>query len=138
MESKENSPDAIVRAMEERKKDPAKRAKALPDDFASRPFGAILLLLALVAFGMYTYVPITEAQSQVASLRYSGKFVYIQPLFAMLGIAYLVFGERASKVLGPTTRPSVWGWVLLLVAVGLGFAYVHFLEAYFYALGYQV
>jgi hypothetical protein len=124
--------------MEERRKDPAKRAIALPDDFASRPFGAILLLVALFAFGMYTYVPITEAQNQVASLRYSGKYVYIQPLLAMLGIAYLLFGEKASKVLGPTTRPSIWGWALLLVAIVMGFAYVHFLEAHLHALGYQV
>ena len=138
MADQEKSPDAFARAMEDRRRDPTKKGRSMPDDFASRPIGILCLFIALLSFWSYTYNPISEAQSQAASIDYKSRLVFMQPLFLLMGVTYTIFGESASKVLGPTTKPSMWGWIFFAVAVASGFTYAHFVEAYLQGLGYQV
>ncbi|UWX03490.1 hypothetical protein H1235_10195 [Pseudoxanthomonas sp. NC8] len=138
MTDQEKSPDAFMHAMEERRLNPSKRTRSLPDDFASRPFGLILLAIGLLCLWLSTYVPISGAQEQVASISYKAKWVFIQPFCFLLGLAYTLFGESASRVLGPTTRPSVWGWILAIAAGVLGFFYEGFISNYLNGLGYPV
>ena len=65
------------------------------------------------------------------------KFVGILPTTLAIGLAYAVFGEKASKFLGKPRQPSVAGWVLLSVLVVVGFfAYSWFkktIEGYGYS-----
>ena len=138
MATPEKSPDDFLRAMEERRADPTKVAKSFPDDFASRPLGFLLIAGTLLFFFLYTYGTISRAHAQAASIDHKGRYVFIQPLLLFFGIAYAIFGESASKVLGPTTKPSKWGWGLWAVAVITGFLYVHQVETYLHGLGYDV
>jgi hypothetical protein len=124
--------------MEERARDPSKRASSLPDDLAGRPVGLLLLLLGVGLLMFFTYVPIIQAQEQAPSVAFNLKWVFIQPLLFALGIPYTVFGGAASKVLGPTYKPSVWGVLLIISSLVAGFFYANHVQATLQALGYQV
>jgi hypothetical protein len=39
-------------------------------------------------------------------------------------------------VLGPTTRPSAWGWAFAAVVAAACFAYLHYFESTLRSLGY--
>lgn len=136
MQDPENSPEAFASAMNDRRAEPAKRAMSLPDDFASRPLGLILLAAASLAFVLNTYLPLSEAHAGADSISYSGKFVFIQPLFFVMGLVYTLFGERASVVLGPTSKPLKWGWILAAFLLGLCIAYLYLFQRYLAGLGY--
>ena len=138
MADQENSSEAFTRAMEERRLNPTKKGRSAPDDFASRPLGIFFVLMGLLLLWLNTYIPISEAQAQAASITYKGKWVFIQPLLFLFGIAYAIYGTNTSKLLGPTTKPSIGGWILWAIAVALGFTYTHYVEAYLQGLGYQV
>jgi hypothetical protein len=138
MSDKDNSADAFVRAMEERNKDSDRKVRTVPEDFASRTLGVIALATALLLCFMYTYAPIVDAQAGKATIDYSGKWVFMQPLLLGIGIVYSLFGEHTSRVLGPTTKPSIWGWVFYGTLAIACFVYVHQIEVYLRGLGYSV
>lgn len=138
MTDHDNSPAAFARAKRDRRIEQGRVGLNVPNDFASRPLGVFLLFFALLLFWLFTYGPITDAQAQAASISYRSKWVTIQPLLFLMGIAYTIFGAKTSRVFGATTRPSIWGWGFVALAVALGFAYAHYVEAYLRVLGYPV
>lgn len=136
--SEQNSPDEFAKAMDERRSDPAKAAKPMADDFAGRTLGLVMLVAGAFLFLLYTYTAIADAQSQLPSIDYRQKYTFIQLPLVVLGLVYTLFGEHASKWLGPTSRPSKLGWALVVVMLVASFAYVIAIERYLNLLGYAV
>ncbi|WNH53413.1 hypothetical protein [Stenotrophomonas oahuensis] len=138
MAAEQERPDAFLQAMEARRKDPSLKGKEGPLDFASRGYGLVALVAALVIFIMDVYLPLTDARAGAERVAYDSKFVFLLPLFLLTGITYTVFGGKTSRVLGPTTRPSLWGWLFVLAGAGAGFAFAHYFESYLRTLGYAI
>jgi Mn2+/Fe2+ NRAMP family transporter len=136
--SEPGSPDEFAKAMNERRSDPAKVAKPLADDFAGRVLGLILLAAGTLMFLLYTYTAIVDAQAQLPTIDYRQKFTFVQLPLVMMGLVYTIFGEHASKVLGPTSRPSGLGWAFVVVMIAASFAYVLAIERHLNSLGYPV
>jgi len=109
-----------------------------PVDYSNRAIGMILLPVFAYCFWIYTYLPITDAMHGAASVDYSGKFVFIQPYALVAGLIYLIFGENAAKFMGPTSKPSVTGWSVLIMSCILGGFADHYLKAFLIAHGYAI
>ena len=138
MSQPNNSPDDFIAALKERQANPSKRGIPLPDDFASRPFGLFLLGFCAFLFWKDTWSHITAARAHEPLLFYSSKWIFVQPLLLVHGLIYTIFGDSASKVLGPTTKPSKYGWALLAVVLPASFYYAHWVENLLRQLGYSV
>ncbi len=136
--SGENSPDEFAKAMNERRSDPKKAAIPTADDFAGRVLGLIMLVAGTLMFFLYTYTAIVDAQAQLPTVDYREKFTFMQVVLLVPGLVYTIFGEHASKVLGPTSRPTRLGWAFAVATIAVAFAYVVAVERYLNSLGYPV
>ena|ERR1051326_853483 len=50
----------------------------------------------------------------------SWALIAMSPMFFFLGAAYIALGSRAVPMLGRPKQPTIRGWVLYIVAVGVG------------------
>ena len=98
-------PDELAQLVTEHRRNPAKQGKPRPADFASRPFGVILLLGGLLSFFIGTFGPLSDIAQHVPRISFDAKFVFLQPLFLVYGLIYTIFAGKASSVLGPTVKP---------------------------------
>jgi len=122
--------------MTEHKRNPEKRAKPRPADFACRPVGVVLLLLWLLAFLIGTVEPISGIAQHAQRISFDAKFVFLQPLLLVYGLIYTIFAAKASSALGPTIKPSNRGWAVLVVCLAVGAAYLYGFNRYSAAHGY--
>jgi hypothetical protein len=107
------------------------------ENLSERQVGCILLVATAALAYFSVYSPLVSAIHHESEVSLSMKGVGIMPTTLVMGLAYAVFGEQASKFLGKPREPSVGGWVLLSVLVVVGFvAYSWFkktIEGYGYS-----
>lgn len=129
----EKTPDAIVEAMKERRRDPTKRAVSLPEaDEMPRPIAWLVLGVAAGCFFMGTYLPISEALDHAAKITAPGKATFVTPILLVLGIYGLIGVERFQRM------PVVWGRVLMGLATLVCIGYYQAVRWYLGTLGYTV
>jgi hypothetical protein len=130
------TPDEFAQAMTERERDPSKIAKQRPDDFTSRPVGAIVSAVGLAGLWLYSYVPISDALGNEAEVHYSYLGFVFPPYFFLIGLVWMIFGERAAKVLGPSTSPSSKGKLLYGALLVVSLVYATWMLHYLKSLGH--
>ncbi|HEY9132881.1 MAG TPA: hypothetical protein VIM98_14100 [Dyella sp.] len=133
------TPDEFAQAMNERKADPSKMAKANPPDPTSRSVGAILFVGGLVGAG-YCWMTIDEAAHHAPEITYSWKIAFGSPLVLLIGLMWMILGEKGPKYLGPAYAPTRSGAIFYVVsgvlAVVCCYAFGHYLRSFGYDVGF--
>ncbi len=99
-------------------------------------------VFALVGCGVLSYLsivsPLLAASRHGESVSLSMKGAVVVPVLLAIGIINVVMGERASQVLGRRQKPSALGWVIYIVAFGVGILLYQWLKSSLRGYGYGV
>jgi hypothetical protein len=81
-------------------------------------------IFALIGSGVLTYLcviaPLLAASRHEHSISLSLKGAIVTPVIFTIGIINVIMGEKARQILGRRQMPSGLGWVIYIVAFGLG------------------
>ena len=100
--------------------------------------GGLALLLFAAGLGWWGYwQPLQDAAAGAPVVSINGKMVVLVPICGVLGLFFLLCGNRVPYRKPDTQEFNTLGWVLTLVMLGAaGFSW-WWLDSHIAALGYQ-
>jgi hypothetical protein len=106
----------------------------------SRLQGIVITLLGLV-LGYFSIVqPLLAANSRVDQIAWLSNFAFLSPPFIILGILATIFPSMTTDktfLLKSKDSLSLYGWVLVIVMLIIGFGTYYLVNQQFAALGYH-
>jgi hypothetical protein len=107
-------------------------------ELLSRAAGVGIIALGCLLAYWAVWEPLELARSGAAEVGYRMKGIFAVPLAFAIGLAYLAGGAKADTLLRQPggQRPTMWGWILTAVGVGLGILLYMWFNAEIAGLGY--
>jgi hypothetical protein len=124
----------VARAAEPKKQHSSSHLSAA---LGARGLGCVMLLVGAFVSYSSIYCPLAAAASHERIISLSRTGAFILPLCLVIGLIYVICGDRAYAVLGPPRHPSPIAWCCLLLLAVVGFLVEKLVKAAVASYGYS-
>jgi hypothetical protein len=111
---------------------PAKPARK----FSERGIGVFMVIGSGVLAYCCIISPLLAASHHEEDVSISMKGVVFVPALFTIGLALVCTGDRPSRLFGTREKPSVFAWVILSAAAGIGILLYEWLKSRLRSYGY--